>query len=474
MVLIMPRSLLALKDRYGKSKIEDLSPEDQDVDVEEIDDYEGADVEKGTILTTKGEMGVSTEVKKESAAKYLKDENDAKKKSEEHPNKGESLGGEEKFPSKEGSSSEESKTSSKEPVSRKRSNIFVPEIELNTWHKLVCMPGTSSNAEAQRSRYQPVPQKIHRPWETRDRCDSYPIRSRASFPINRFISTEFGHLGVRNQRFTNEGFCTIGRQFCKMGPEDNWMISPAQYYASHLAHYGRPLAPRECYSCISNECHEYLRHGRRDYVAAYEKHMAIPDRFRMQYSQQEQEALKPIARAKHADEESQKKQGFVTHWPEISSQNFRSSRLKGERTVSSTSPTFEYVSTNKATDAKERPFSCTICGKSFKRRSSLATHKFIHTDLKPHVCGECNKRFLRKSDLKKHSLMHSGKKPYECKECGRRFSQSSNMLTHLRRHMGIRPFECKICTRSFFRKVDLKRHEGRHIAKTMKTKGDEE
>ena len=34
MVVIMPRSLLALKGRYGKSKTEDLSPEDQNVDVE--------------------------------------------------------------------------------------------------------------------------------------------------------------------------------------------------------------------------------------------------------------------------------------------------------------------------------------------------------------------------------------------------------------------------------------------------------
>ena len=34
MFTTMPRSLLALKDRYGKSKSEELSSEDQDVDVE--------------------------------------------------------------------------------------------------------------------------------------------------------------------------------------------------------------------------------------------------------------------------------------------------------------------------------------------------------------------------------------------------------------------------------------------------------
>ena len=110
-----------------------------------------------------------------------------------------------------------------------------------------------------------------------------------------------------------------------------------------------------------------------------------------------------------------------------------------------------------------RPYQCQICDKTFKRRSSLATHRFIHTNTKPHDCNVCKKQFLRKSDLKKHLLMHTGRKPYQCQHCGRRFSQSSNMLTHMRRHLGIRPFLCIKCGRSFFRMVDLRRHQSRHL-----------
>ena len=369
----------------------------------------------------------------------------------------------------------EPEISNEERAMKKRST-YIPEIELSMWPRLVHLPGTSSNTEPQRARYQGIQQRIHRPWEPRiEKCDSYPVRNRACLPINRFITTEFGHLGVRNQKFSNEGQCPYGRQFCKIEHESNWMVSPAHSYASYFGH-GRSYIPmpRECYSC--HERQDYLLHGKRHCMGgAFDPQMiAAADRFRLQLSHHEQEVAKPMQRLKHPGEnESQKKQGLTTYWPKISSDNPSNGHLKGQG-VTSSSPTFEYISTSKTKDSQERPFNCTVCEKSFKRRSSLATHKFIHTDLKPHVCSECNKRFLRKSDLKKHGLMHSGKKPYECEKCGRRFSQSSNMLTHLRRHMGIRPFECKICSRSFFRKVDLKRHEGRHIAKTLKAKCETE
>lgn len=123
-------------------------------------------------------------------------------------------------------------------------------------------------------------------------------------------------------------------------------------------------------------------------------------------------------------------------------------------------------STNKSEDIPTRvegkKFECPICGKFFKRRSSLSTHKLIHLNVKPFTCQTCSKEFLRRSDLKKHSLMHSGKKPHECPECKKVFSQSSNMLTHMRRHTGVRPFSCNICGHAFYRKVDVRRHQSRH------------
>ena len=433
-------------------------------------------------------MGVSIEARQENNIEQLEkedgagvDENEKKNREDASEKSCLESGSEEsgeKSCSKRKSPFEEAERVTEEPAVKKR---CVPEIELGIWPKLVHMPGTSSDNERQPRRYPATQQKMHRPWETRsERYSSYPIRPKASLPRNGFIN-EFGHLGFRDhwkqvlhtaEKFGNERSCAFGRHLG--GGGENWMLSPAQFYASYFGHYGRSLMPmsRECISCLPSERQEFLMSGKRGLVGAVEKRMSVgAERFRLQYQQQENEAIKPKVR--QSDEKgTQRKRGFVTYWPNMQSE---SGRLKGQRIASSSSPTFEYVSTaDRAKETPDRPFNCTICEKSFKRRSSLATHKFIHTDLKPHVCGECNKRFLRKSDLKKHGLMHSGKKPYQCEKCGRRFSQSSNMLTHFRRHMGIRPFECNICTRSFFRKVDLKRHEGRHMAKTLKAKNETE
>ncbi|XP_018542121.1 zinc finger protein 135 [Lates calcarifer] len=113
-------------------------------------------------------------------------------------------------------------------------------------------------------------------------------------------------------------------------------------------------------------------------------------------------------------------------------------------------------------DDSERPFSCTQCGKRFRRKKNRQEHMRIHTGEKPYGCSVCMKYFSCSGSLRKHMRIHTGEKPFSCSVCGNRFTESGHLKVHMRTHTGEKPFSCSVCGKSFTWRQSFNNHMKYH------------
>ncbi|XP_063699460.1 zinc finger protein 99-like [Culicoides brevitarsis] len=108
--------------------------------------------------------------------------------------------------------------------------------------------------------------------------------------------------------------------------------------------------------------------------------------------------------------------------------------------------------------------SCEICGKLFKKTSSLMNHKKSHLPEheRPFKCAHCAKGFNSMAAVTEHERLHTGEKPLVCPFCQKAFARQQTYTDHVKTHTG-QGYKCEHCDRvlndhSSFRK-HLKVHE---------------
>ncbi|KAK9752343.1 Zinc finger, C2H2 type [Popillia japonica] len=153
---------------------------------------------------------------------------------------------------------------------------------------------------------------------------------------------------------------------------------------------------------------------------------------------------------------------------------------------------------NVLADSAKRRFSCELCGENFPEKSHLDNHTRVHrrdnsfgtnysqesglaqpepipTMEKPFTCELCDRSFKRKYDLALHAIVHRRDTSFEPVPCSRRIlTEDSVIVQHETISMGEDPFNCEFCGRTFPQKCHLvshsKVHTGNEKSFLVKTK----
>ena len=110
----------------------------------------------------------------------------------------------------------------------------------------------------------------------------------------------------------------------------------------------------------------------------------------------------------------------------------------------------------------KKPYTCSLCNKSFAQNYTMKSHMRTHTRGKPFKCILCSKPFANRSNLIRHMRIHTGEKRFSCIICNKLFLQNSHVKSHMQTHTGEKLYSCLQCNKSYAHKCTLKTHMMSH------------
>ncbi|XP_063381204.1 zinc finger protein 853-like [Cydia fagiglandana] len=151
---------------------------------------------------------------------------------------------------------------------------------------------------------------------------------------------------------------------------------------------------------------------------------------------------------------------------------------------------------------EERPYSCALCGRRFKRKQHLKVHANVHARNQPPTiwCSICSEGFFNNSQFESHECMGADpdetptnqensypthdnveimnvpivteepepsglpvpRRVFVCKFCAKPFKRKDHYRIHLHVHTGVKSFFCEDCGKGFYRKDHLQKHSQVH------------
>ena len=118
----------------------------------------------------------------------------------------------------------------------------------------------------------------------------------------------------------------------------------------------------------------------------------------------------------------------------------------------------------------ERPYKCSYCERRFKDTYQVKLHTRLHTGERPYKCHipDCGRTFIQPSNLQYHLRNHESQverqknRPFHCSICGKSLATASSLKTHTDKHQALMggPSNgcCPICNKKSMSDEILREH----------------